>query len=137
MIPIGKHFGLMRQIGPATVNQVKARQAILARDFLRPQMLFDRHRVIGAAFDGGIIADHHAFPAVDTADAGDETRTVNSIVVHAVGGERRELQKRRTGVNQIHDTIAGQQFPPAHMALTRLFRAAQSRLGAPFLQVGH
>ena len=38
--------------------------------------------------------DHHAFAALDAADSGDQTGTVNGIVIHVIGGERRELQKR-------------------------------------------
>ena len=89
MLAVGKHFGLMRQVGAAGIDQIDARQPVLARDLLCAQMLLHRHRIIGAAFDGGIVADDHAFAPGHAADAGDKTSAMDGIVVHAAGGERR------------------------------------------------
>ena len=63
MLAVGKHLGLMRQVGAAGIDQIDAGQPVLARDLLRAQMLLHRHRIIGAAFDGGIVADDDAFAA--------------------------------------------------------------------------
>ncbi len=47
-------------INPEKSYQVDARKPVLSRDLLRPQMLLHGHRVVGAAFDGGVIRHYHA-----------------------------------------------------------------------------
>ena len=100
MLAVGKHVGLVRQVGAAGIDQIDARQPVLARDLLGAQMLLHRHRIIGAALDGGIVADDDAFAAGDAADAGDDAGAVDGVLVHAVGGERREFEERRAGIEQ-------------------------------------
>ncbi len=99
MLAVGKHLGLVRQVGAAGIDQIDARQPVLARDLLGAQMLLHRHRIIGAALDGGIVADDHAFAAGDAADAGDDAGAVDGVVVHAVGGERRQFEERRARID--------------------------------------
>ena len=65
MLAVGKHFGLMRQIGAAGIDQIDAGQTVLRRDFLRAQVLLHRHRIIGAALDRRIVGDDHRLAAVD------------------------------------------------------------------------
>ncbi len=67
----GKDLVLLRQEGAAGIDHVDAGQIVLPRDVLRAQMFFHRHRIIGAALDGGIVGDNDAFAARDPADAGD------------------------------------------------------------------
>ncbi len=106
MLAVGEHLGLRRQIGAAEVDQIDAGQPVLARDLLRAQMLLHRHRIIGAALDGGVVGHDHAFAAFDAADAGDDAGGVDVAVVHAVGGERRQFQERRAGIDQVHHAFA-------------------------------
>ena len=94
MLAIGKDIGPLRQVGPAGIDQVEAGQPVLARDLLRPQMLLHRHRVIGAAFDGGIIADDYTFASGDSANAGNDPGRMDGLPIHAVGGERRQFEER-------------------------------------------
>jgi len=68
---------------------------------------------------------------------GDQTRTVNGIFIHAIGSERRQLEERRSGIDQIHDPIAGQQLATADVPFPSLLRAAESRFTAARLQLGH
>ena len=133
MLAVGEHFGLRRQIGAAGIDQIDAGQPVLARDLLRAQMLLHRHRVIGAALDGGVVGDDHAFAALDAADAGDDAGGVHRAVVHAVGGQRRQFQERRAGIDQVHHPVARQQLAARDMALARLLVAAAAppRRGAP------
>ena len=56
----------------AGVDQVDARQAVVQRDLLGAQVLLDRHRVVRAALDGGVVGDDHALAAGHPADAGDD-----------------------------------------------------------------
>ena len=136
MLAVGEHFRLRRQIGAARVDQINAGQPVLARDLLRTQMLLHRHRMIAAALDGGVVGHHHAFAALDAADAGDDAGGVDVAVIHAVGGKRRQLQKRRAGIDQVHHAVARQQLAAADMAFARFLRAAQGGLRTARLQFG-
>ena len=49
VVAVGKHVGLIRQVGAARVDEVDARQAVLRGDLLRAQVLLDGDRVVGAA----------------------------------------------------------------------------------------
>ena len=85
---------------------------VLAGDLLRSQVLLHGERIVGPAFHGRIVGDHHAGSAAHPADAGDEPRTRQFVVVDLLGRERRELEERRTGIEQgIH--------PLAHQKLAR------------------
>src|SRR6266478_1609390 len=59
---------------------------VLFGDFLRPQVLFDGHRVVGAALHGRIIGDDHALHTLHTADACDEARRGRVAIVHPEAG---------------------------------------------------
>src|SRR5262249_59176365 len=91
MLAVGKYLGRVRQVGAGGIHQVDAGQPVFTRDLLGAQVLLHRHRVVGAALDGGVVAHDHAFAAGNASDAGDETGAVNRIVVHAIGGERRQF----------------------------------------------
>ncbi len=134
MLAVGEDFRLVRQVGAATVDEIEARQPVLARDLLGAQVLLHRHRVIGAAFDGRVVGDDHAFAALDAADAGDEPGAVDGVVVETVGGERRQLQERRAGIDQVHHALARQQLTARHMPLAGALGPAQRGLGAALLQ---
>ena len=110
MLAVGKYFGLMRQVGAAGIDQINARKPVLARDLLRAQMLLHRHRIIGAAFDGGIVADDDAFAVTDATDASDEAGAMDVIVIHVGGSERRQFQKRRAGIEQRQHALARQKL---------------------------
>jgi hypothetical protein len=88
VLAVGKHLSLVRQVGTAGVDKIDARKPVLARDLLGAQVLLHRHRIVGAALDRRVVADDHAFAALDAADARDEARAVNGILVHAVRGQR-------------------------------------------------
>ena len=48
----------------------------------------------------------------------------NLVVVHAVGGERRQLEERRAGIDQRGDALARQQLAAREVALARGLAAA-------------
>ena len=85
-------------------------------DLLRSQMLLDGDRIIGAAFDGGIVRDDHAIDAGDRADAGDDSGGRRRVAVHAVRRERREFEERRRRVDQPVDAIARRELAALAMA---------------------
>ncbi len=128
MLAVGKHLGPLRQVGAAGIDQIDARQPVLARDLLRAQMLLHRHRIVGAALDGGVVAHDHAFAALDAADAGDDAGAVDRVLVHAVGGERRQFEKRRAGIEQAHHALARQQFAARRRGARASAPARRARL---------
>jgi hypothetical protein len=46
----------------------------------------------------------------DAADAGDDAGAVDRVLVHAVGGERRQFEERRAGIEQAQHAFPRQQF---------------------------
>ena len=129
VLAVGKDLVLARQEGAAGIDQVDAGQAVLQRDLLRPQMLLDRHRVVGAALHRRIVGDDHAFLPRDPADAGDHPGGRGLAVVHAEGGELADLEEGRAGVEQAVDALARQQLAARRVALPRLGVAAEGDLG--------
>jgi hypothetical protein len=98
-------------------------------------MLLHRHRIIGAALDGGIVADDDAFAAGDTANAGDDAGAVDGVVIEAVGSERRQFEERRAGIDERHHPLARQELATRQMTLAGLRRAAFGCLGALRLEL--
>ena len=124
VLAVGEDLVLQRQEGAAGIDQVDAGQAVLARDLLRAQVLLHRDREIGAALDRGVVGDHHDFLPVHAADAGDDAGGGRGVVVHAVGGERRQLQERRARIEQGGDAVARQQLAALGVPVARLLAAA-------------
>ena len=129
VVAVGEHLVLAGQERAAGVDEVDARQPVLQRDLLGAQMLLDRHRVVGAAFDRRVVGDDHALPPGDPADAGDDPGGRAVVVVHAVGGQRGDLQQRAAGIEQPVHPVARQQLAARDVALTRAFRPAERRRG--------
>ena len=137
VLTIREHLVLPRQKRTAGVHQVDARQPVLAGDLLGAQVFLDRDRVVGTAFDGGVVGHDHAFAARDAADAGDQTRARALVVIHPVGGQRRQLQKRAARVQQPVHAVARQQLAPADMPLAGPLRTAQRGRGQLPAQLLH
>ena len=124
VVAVGKDLGLERQERAARIDEVDARQPVLERDLLRPQVLLDRHRVVGAALDRRVVGDDHAGRALDAADAGDDAGAGRLVVVEAVRGERAQLEEGRTGVEQAVDPLADGELAAFAVALDRAIVAA-------------
>jgi hypothetical protein len=124
VIAVGEHLGPDRQVGAAAVDQIDARQPVLARHFLGAHVLLDRHGEIGAALDGGVIADDHALTARDAPDARDDAGAVDVLGVHAVGGHRRQLEEWRAGIDEPQHAVARQQLAARGVPLLQLVGAA-------------
>ena len=125
VLAVGEHLVLARQERAAGVDEVDARQPVLQRDLLGAQMLLDRNRVVGTAFDGRVVGDDHAFTPGDPADAGDHACAGALVVVHAVGGQGRQFEQRTARIQQPVDPVARQQLAAADVALAGLGRTAE------------
>src|SRR5688572_2827115 len=136
MLAIREHLVLQRQERAARVDEVDAGQAILERDLLRAQVLFDRDRVVRASLDRCIVRDHEKLAAVDAADACHQARGWRVVAVEAVGGERRDLEKGTAGVEQGFDALAWQQLAARHVLGARGLAAAGRREPLASLQFG-
>ena len=124
---VGKHLVLAGQVRAARVHQVHTGQAVFFGHALRAQVLLHRDRVIRAALHRRVVAHHHALAPGDAADAGDDAGAGRLVAVHAEGGQRRQLEEGRAGVEQHLDAIAGQQFA----ARRRAWRGPPRRRPAP------
>ena len=137
VVAVGKYFGLIGKVRAARVDEVYARQVVFPRDVLRAQMLLDRHRIVGATLDRRIVAHDHALALSDPADSGDDARRDDVVVVHAVGRELGQLEKRRSRVEERAHAVAGQELAASGMARARRFTASLLDLGDPSPQVGY
>jgi hypothetical protein len=124
MVAVREDVRPLRQVRAARIDEIEAGQPVLARDLLGAQMLLHRHREVGAALDGRIVAHDHDLAPRHPTDAGDHAGRVNGVVVHAVRGERADLEKGAAGVDEPAHPLAGQQFSARQMPLARARRAA-------------
>ena len=133
MVAVGKHLGLVRQVGAAGIHQIDAGQTVLQGDLLGPQVLLHRHRKIGAALHRGVVGDDHHLTARHPPDPGDHARAGRLIVIEAVGRQGADLQKRGAGIEQPHDPVPRQKLAARFVPRTgRLGSAARGlrRTGA-------
>ena len=98
VLAVGKHLVLARQERAAGVDEVDAGQPVLPGDLLCAQVLLDRNRVVGTAFDRRVVGHDHALATGDPADAGDDAGPGAFVVVHPVGGQRSDLEQRTAGI---------------------------------------
>ena len=125
---VGKNLVLLRQERAAGIDHVDAGQIVLPRDILGAQMLLHRHRIIGAALDGGIVGDDDAFAPRNPPDAGDDARRMHVAAIEAVGGQRRQFEKRGAGIDQEIDALARQHLAARGVPVARGLAAAAGDL---------
>jgi hypothetical protein len=149
MIAVWKHFVLARQECATRVDEVDAGQVILFGNLLRAQVLLDRQRVVGSAFNCRVVGHDHALKAVNTPDAGDDSGARDIVAVHLPRGLPAYFKEVSVLVEQCTDTIARQQFaafqvfvpralgPALHDVLVYLTQVIRKRLVrfAIFLEV--
>ena len=134
VVTVGEDLVLAGQERAAGVDEVEARQPVGGRDLLRPQVLLDRHRVVGAALDRRVVGRDDAVTATDPADAGDQPGAWGLVAVEPVGGQRRQLEEGRAGVEQRGHPVPRQQLAALDMALAGPYRTALGSLGDPLVQ---
>ena len=129
VISVRKYLILPRQKRTAAFHQVDAGQRVIAGNLLRPQMLLHGKRIVGAAFYGGIVGNHHAFARGYPSDAGDQAGARQLFAIYPLRRERGELEERGTGIEQRGDAFARQQFSGLGVLVAR-GRAAPCRIAA-------
>jgi hypothetical protein len=72
VVPVRKDLVLLGEEGSAGIHEVDARQPVLERDLLGPEVLLHRHGIVGAALDGGVVGNDQHVAAVHQADARDD-----------------------------------------------------------------
>ncbi len=87
VLAVGEDLVLQREERAAGVDKVDARQVVVERDLLGAQVLLDRHRVVGAALDGGVVGDHDAFLSHHLPDAGDDAAGRHLLAVEPERGK--------------------------------------------------
>src|SRR5437870_1540070 len=105
---VREDVGLQRKKRAARIDKVKAGQVILERDLLCAQMLLYRYWKIRSAFDGGVVGHDHRLMTLDHPDAGDEAGRGRLIVVHSIGGESAQFEKRSVRVDNRVDPFANE-----------------------------
>ena len=129
VVAVREDVGLERQERAAAVDEVDARQPVLERDLLRPEVLLDRHRVVGAALDRRVVGDDDARRPLDRPDPGDDPGARGVAVVQPGRGERAQLEERRAGVEQPVDPLPDGQLAALAMAGDRPVVAAGAAFG--------
>src|SRR5207302_5364460 len=117
------------------VDEVEAREAVLARDLLRAQVLLDRDREVRAALDGGVVRNDHALAALDDADAGDDPGSGRGAVVDVPGGQGRELEEGRVRVDEPVDPLPRRELAARAVPLERPLTPAAGDEGRPLPQL--
>ena len=137
VLAIGKDLVLIRQVGPAGIDQIEAGQIVLQRDFLGAQMLLYRQRIVGAALDRRIIDDDDHLTALDAADAGDDACSRNVAAIHVPGGKLADLEEWRAGIKQLSQPLARQQLPARLVPFACLVRPATLDCGGLVADIGN
>ncbi len=120
MFAVGEDLVLQRQERAAGIDEVDARQPVLPRDLLGPQVLLHRDRVVGAALDRRVVGDDHDLAPLHAADAGDDARRRGLVAVEPVGGELREFEEGRAGIEERAHPLARQELAARLVLLLRL-----------------
>jgi hypothetical protein len=135
MLAVWEDVGLKWKKGATGIHKVQAREPILHRDLLRPQVLFDRNRKVCTSLNSGIVRNDHRLVTLNHSYAGDKAGTWRLIVIHAVRGERAEFEERRTRIQHRLDALAYEHLAAFFVALDRSFAAAflnKLELGSEF-----
>ncbi len=127
VLPIREHLILSGKIGATALDEVDAREAVLRRDLLRPQMLFDRDGVVGTPLHRRVVRNDDAFPATDAPDASNDASTGDVSTVKTVRSQLAHLQKGTPGVQQHADAFPRGQLARLPVLLQGGSRAALGR----------
>ena len=103
---------------------------------LGAQVLLDRHRVVAAALDGGVVGEDHALDSRHPADTGNQTRSGDVLFVYPMGRQRADFEEGRARIQQRIDPLPWQQFAPRQVACLSLLAAAPPDMLQQLAQLG-
>jgi hypothetical protein len=86
--------------------------------------------------DRRVIRHNHAFGTVDAANTTDHPSRRDIVRINAMRGKGGKFQKRRSGIDQIFDTITWQHFATRQMFGAGVFIAALFNLGQFLAKIG-
>ena len=116
-------LGLVEQVGAAGFDQVHDRKLVFHDDLLDALALALARGRHGAALDGAVRRRHDAAHPLDIADARDRAAAGARpvlVVVHAVAGERHQLEEGGAAIQQQRDALARHELAALGEALARL-----------------
>ncbi len=110
IVGIRENFGLQRQVGPGRVQQVDHGQAVFHGDDLAADGFLHGHGIGRPAFDRRVVGRHEHLFAGHQTYADDDTGLMDLTVIHALGCQRPDFQKRRVWVQQQFQFFRGRQL---------------------------
>ena len=110
VVAIGEDGILLGQEGTAAVDHIDARQMVFHRNLLSTKVFLHRVLHIGTAFHRGVVGHNDCFSALNHANARDDARRGEIIIIGAVGRHRREFEERCVRVDEQVDALAGEQL---------------------------
>ena len=90
-------------------------------------MFFYGQRIIGAALDGRVVGDDHAFAARHAPNPSDDPSRVGVAAIKPMRRECADLKERRTRIEQEIDAVARQELAASLVTLPGLRAATLSR----------
>src|ERR1051326_1141812 len=96
---------------------------VLPRDVRQPSILPEPGFAGGPAFHGSFVGGNEALTSANQADSAHNSRSW-SFVFQAIAGQRRDLQKKRSLIQQQFYAVARQEFAALKMPLHILLAAA-------------
>ena len=137
MIAIGKDLRLERKECAAGVDEIHAGKPVLQRHFLRAHVLLDGDWIVGPSLHGRIVRDDQHLAPGHAADAGDDARRRRIVVVQVPRGEWRELEQRRSWIEQLVDALAYRKLSLLAMPLQVALASALPRDRDALPQLAH
>ena len=136
-VSIREEFALKGEKAAGAVADVYDRQAVLDGDVETTHVLLDRERIPSAALDARIIgADHDLSPTDDT-DSSHDARALRVAVVFRTGCERRQLQERRSGIEERFDPLAHELFAVVSEAIEVALGTTMPRFVLTVMELAH
>ena len=124
VVAVGEDLRLQGEERAARVDEVDARQPVLASDLLGPEVLLHGERVVRAALHGRVVGDDDALASLDHADARHDPGRGRVPVVELPRGEGVQLEERGARIDEEIDPLASGQLPARPVALDGLLAAA-------------
>src|SRR5450830_802302 len=108
----------------ARIHEVDRRKGVLHGDLLRPEMLLQGDRVIGAAFHRRVVRDDDDLAARDAAHSRHEARAGRGVLVETPARERRDLEKGGSRIEKALEALADEKLAARDVPRALLLSAA-------------